>query len=84
MKFEYVLKYITEHGKGLVSELDKIIGEEMVNSLFLTGMLKSPNLGVGMKWEVTKQAKDIYKTFYKKPNFIESLKGYYCHYILKM
>ena len=34
-------------------------------------------------WRITETAKRIVTTLYKKPSFLERLKGMYCHYVLK-
>lgn len=83
MKLEFALKYIIENKSGLISDLDIKIGEDTTNYLVVTDMIKTIGVGDGMTWQVTKTAKNIYNSFYKKPSFIESLKGLYCHYILK-
>lgn len=78
MTLEFALKYVVDNKQGLCTSLVDNIGEKYYNNLLLTNLISVNST----KWKVTKQAADIYKSFYKKPNFIEALKGYYCHYVL--
>jgi len=81
IEFEFALKYIIDKKEGNLSELEIKVGISTAYCLLLTEMV---NNECGSKtWKVTNQAKNIYKSFYERPNFIERLKGYYCHYILK-
>jgi hypothetical protein len=81
---EEALKFITETNKGDLNELQKNVEEKLIKQFELIGFISrglEPNAKNG--WHATETAKRIYNSVYKEPNFINRLKGYYCHYILK-
>jgi hypothetical protein len=83
MTQEKALDFVCKEQNGDLSSLEKEITKEMVLQFELVGFItKGVNSMQSKTWRVTETAMSVYNSFYKKPNFFESLKGYYCHYIL--
>lgn len=76
--FDKCFKIIYEEKHGVSENLIKKIGEEEFEQFKFSGFIKT-NYCV---WEITKTGINMYESIYKEPTLIESLKGYYCHYIL--
>ncbi|MEI8271562.1 MAG: hypothetical protein WCG08_02980 [Paludibacter sp.] len=84
MTQEMALNFVYDKQSGEISELRNEISEDVVNQFELVGFITR---GIDSQsentWKITETAQKIFTTMYKKPGFIESLKGMYCHYVLK-
>jgi hypothetical protein len=78
---ELGLEYLYKHRKGSVEELLNNLDFKTIEEFRQVGFLifGEPN----ESWKATDRAIDCYKSFYKKPNLFQSLRGLYCHYVLK-
>lgn len=84
MTQEEALNFVCEKQNGQLSSLEGKISKETVTQFELVGFItKGVDSAKENTWRVTETAKEIYTSFYRKPNIVEKLKGYYCHYILK-
>jgi hypothetical protein len=77
---EIALTYLYKNKKGKTCDLLEVVNLLTVRDFIHVGWIDVH----GENWKVTDSAIEIYKSFYKSPNIIESLKGLYCHYILKI
>lgn len=84
MNQEEALSFICKTKRGDIATLEERLPKEMINQFELVGFIKEGlNSNKKGTWQVTDTANNIYNSFYKKPNWIEMLNGYYCHYALK-
>jgi hypothetical protein len=77
---EIGLTYMVTNKRGTINELMEQITFETFNGFLAVGFLRI----CGKDWLVTECGVEYYDSFYKKPTFIQALKGLYCHYILKI
>ena len=84
MTQEMALNFVYDKQSGEISELRNQISEDVVNQFELVGFITR---GIDSQsentWKITETAQKIFTTMYKRPGFLESLKGMYCHYVLK-
>ena len=84
MTQETALGIVYNEQSGEISSLRTQLSNEVVDQFELVGFITR---GVDSQsentWKITETAKRIFITMYKKPSFFESLKGIYCHYVLK-
>jgi hypothetical protein len=76
---EKSLKIVVDKKEGNINELKELIGGDDFYKFTQVGIIST----WGSHWNITEFGSSVYKSFYKKPNLLESLKGLYCHYILK-
>ena len=82
-KQEISLRLICEKQSGKMSFLEENLTKKEINQFELVGFItKGVNSQGELSWKVTDTANNC-NSLYRKPNLIEKLKGYYCHYILK-
>lgn len=77
------LEYIFQNKSRNILELENKIDESLLREFELIGYIKRGVLNDNNSCQITNFGIRIYKTFCKKPTFIERLLGYYCHLILR-
>jgi hypothetical protein len=75
---EIGLSYMATNKEGTINDLMQQIDFETFNGFLATGFIKIS----GKHYSITDKGIESYNSFYRKPTFIERLKGLYCHYIL--
>ena len=84
MDQEAALSFICKTKSGDIATLEQHLSKEMINQFELVGFIREGlNSSKKGTWQVTETANNIYNSFYNKLSWIEKLKGYYCHYVLK-
>lgn len=71
-------KFLVENPLGRREDLEKIMSQEEMNGLALTGEI---NLSKA-NYKTNKSCIELYNSFDKKTTFFDKLMGLYCHYIL--
>lgn len=77
------LEYIYTQRNGAISALKEKIGVKNYRDFQTVGFIAKGVDNTTATWKITRSAKNMYEGVYKKPNFYESILGYFCHYVLK-
>jgi hypothetical protein len=84
MRQEDALRYVSENKHGDIQTLKNTLGDCMVEQFELVGFITRGVVDKGFDtWQVSGDASAIYKSIFQRPTFIDSIKGLYCHYILR-
>ena len=79
------LLYICKKGNGYTSELKNDLDPKFINEFESVGFIKK---GLDSKseetWNATKAANSFFQSIYGEPTLIEKIKGYFCHYIIRI
>lgn len=76
---EIGLSYMATNKEGAINDLMQEIDFDTFNGFLATGFIRIKD----KNYSITDKGIEYYNSFYRKPTFIESLKGLYCHHILK-
>jgi len=83
-KQEDALSFVFRNPVGQIEQLEEELSSETVSQFELVGFIKrGVDSSSSNTYRITEMARQAYITMYKKPDFINVLKGYFCHCILK-